>query len=145
MHAAIIELDALADAVRPAAQDEHFLRIRRLRFAFGRRHPVAFVAAIHIGRLRGELGGAGVDALEHRAHFQRMACLAHFQFVGAGQRGQLLIREAQRFQMLQARRVFRQAVFLHPGLGIGNALQLADEPRVVFRDALNFLDAHTHA
>ena len=29
MHATIVELDALADAVRPAAEDDHFIPIGR--------------------------------------------------------------------------------------------------------------------
>ncbi len=65
--AAIVELDALADAVRAAAEDDHLALSRRLGLAFGRVFAVALVAGIHVGRGRGELGGAGVDALVDRA------------------------------------------------------------------------------
>ena len=66
--AAIVELDALADAVRPAAQDDDLLLVGRLAFAFRRRADRRFIGRIHVGRERREFGGAGVDALEHRPH-----------------------------------------------------------------------------
>ena len=57
MDAAVVELDPLPDAVRPAAQDDDFLPFRRTRLA----GPL--VGRIEIGRLGFEFGGAGVHAL----------------------------------------------------------------------------------
>ena len=72
--AAIVELDALADAVRPAAEDDRPSSCRRARASLaalaGERR---LVGRIHVGGRRGELGGAGVDALEHRPHAERAA------------------------------------------------------------------------
>ena len=76
--AAIIELDPLPDPVRSAAQDDDLLAVARLRLAFGLAKAGGFVGRIHIGRFRLEFGGAGVDALEHRADAQFVAQLAHF-------------------------------------------------------------------
>ncbi len=77
MDAAIVELDALADAVGPAAQDDHLLALGRVGFALGRADAVALVAGIHVGRARGEFAGAGVDALEHRADVEDLAAERH--------------------------------------------------------------------
>ena len=76
MAAAIIELDALADAVRPAAENDDLLLVRRRGFVDGAAVKRHFVGRIHIGRRRSELGGAGVDALEHRPHAERAASCA---------------------------------------------------------------------
>ena len=64
--AAIVELDPLADPVRAAAQNDDLLAVRGARFAFDVAHDGGFVGGIHIGRLRLEFGGAGVDPLEAR-------------------------------------------------------------------------------
>ncbi len=58
--AAVVELDALADAVRAAAEDHHLLARRRIRLA------LLLVGAVHVRRERLELGRAGVDALVGR-------------------------------------------------------------------------------
>ncbi len=60
MHAAVVELDALADAVRPAAEDHDLLAFGPLGLVF------AFVGRIQIGRERLELGAAGIDGIEYR-------------------------------------------------------------------------------
>ncbi len=58
--AAVVELDALPDAVRAAAQDEDLAAVGGLGFV------LRLVGAVEIGRLRLELGGAGIHALEGR-------------------------------------------------------------------------------
>ena len=98
VHAAVIELDPLADAVRAAAQYHHLVAVRRVGLAFGRRQPVALVGGIHIRRARGELGGAGVDALEHRDHAQGPAAAGHRGRRLARELGQALIGKAQHLQ-----------------------------------------------
>src|SRR3546814_3102991 len=44
--AAIVELDALPDAIRPATEDDDFARLGDVRFALARARPVALVAGI---------------------------------------------------------------------------------------------------
>ena len=66
MDAAIVELDPLADPVGAAAEDDDLVALARIGLAFGRREPVALVAGVHVRGQRGELGGAGVDALVDR-------------------------------------------------------------------------------
>ena len=58
--AAVVELDALADAVRAAAEDDDLLPRRRVRLA------LLLVGAVEVRRERLELGRAGVDALVGR-------------------------------------------------------------------------------
>ncbi len=59
--AAVVELDALADAVGAGAEDDDLRR-------FGRRRFVLFVVGrVEVGRHRFEFGGAGVDELEDGA------------------------------------------------------------------------------
>ena len=71
--AAIVELDALADAVRAAAENDDLVFVRRRRLIGGAAGERRLVGRIHVGGRRGEFGGAGVDALEHRAHAERAA------------------------------------------------------------------------
>ena len=68
VHAAVIELDALTDAVGACAQDHRaLLRLRRdLAFA-------GVVGLIVVSRLARELGGAGVDRLERGHHTEALA------------------------------------------------------------------------
>jgi hypothetical protein len=82
MHAAVVELDALADAVRTAAQHHDLLLAGGLGLA------LLVVAGVEVGGLGGELGRAGVHPLVDRPHAQRMARAAHLMLVGAQQLGQ---------------------------------------------------------
>ena len=67
MDAAIVELDALADAVGAAAEDHHLVaRSDGSASHSAGADPVALIGRIHVGRERRELGGAGVDALVDR-------------------------------------------------------------------------------
>ena len=77
MAAAVVELDALADAVGPAAEDDDFLLVGRRRLVGDFAGERRLVGRIHVGRGRGEFGGAGVDALEHRPHAERAALFHH--------------------------------------------------------------------
>ena len=65
MHAAVVELDALANAVRSAAQHHDLLFVRRVGFTFT---TFGLVGRIQVGGVGGELGGTGVHAFVHRAH-----------------------------------------------------------------------------
>ncbi len=69
--AAVIELDALPDAVGPAAQNHDLLAVAGVGFAG------AFVDGIEIRREAFELRRAGVHAVEDGAHAQLLAAVAH--------------------------------------------------------------------
>ncbi len=75
MHAAVVELDPLADAVGPGAEDHHARPVAALDLVA--RRVAALPAGVEVGRLGGELGRAGVDravaagALEGRFGVQR--------------------------------------------------------------------------
>ena len=71
VHAAVVELDALPDPVRPAAEDHDLAAVRRPRLA------LVLVGRIEVGRVRLELGGAGVDALVDGPHALAPAQRAH--------------------------------------------------------------------
>ena len=81
--AAIVELDALADAVRPAAEDDDFLARRNLRFGAGLADEGRLVGGIHVGGGRGEFGGACVDALVDRVDAEPGAMGGDMVGVGA--------------------------------------------------------------
>ena len=89
--AAVIKFDPLADAIRPAAENHHFL----LRGVFDL-VVAAVVGRIIIRRVSLELGGAGVHepVAGHEAEFfpQR----ADFVLGGAGQMGDLPVGETER-------------------------------------------------
>ena len=91
MYAAIVKLDALANAVWPAAQHHDFFAIRRIGFA------LFLIGRVLISRVGGEFGGAGVDPLVHRMQLQLPTAPAHFVLVGAEQLGQATIRKAATF------------------------------------------------
>ena len=63
MDAAVVELDALADPVRPRAEDHDGL-VRAPANLAAERLGRALVRGVEVGRARLELGGAGVDRLE---------------------------------------------------------------------------------
>ena len=65
LHAAVVELDALADAVRARAEDQHRRAIVLERLVD------AVVARVEVRRLGRDLAAAGVDGLEDRAHAER--------------------------------------------------------------------------
>jgi hypothetical protein len=71
VHAAVVELDALPDAVRPAAQHHDLLARRGLGFA------LVFVSRVQVRGLGRELRRAGVDALVHRADAQLVSFLSY--------------------------------------------------------------------
>jgi hypothetical protein len=93
--AAVVELDALADAVRPAAEDHHLARRRRLGLAH------LLEGAVHVRRERLELGGAGVDALVDRAQAAFGALLAHRGLVDLQDVGELAVAETCTLQRAQ--------------------------------------------
>ena len=71
--AAVIELDPLPDPVRPAAEDHDLLPVARLALILRLAEAGRLIGRVHVGRLRLEFGGAGVDPLEHRADAELLA------------------------------------------------------------------------
>ena len=126
--AAIIELDALADAVRSAAQDHHLGAVGRRSLVGDLPGEGRDIGRIHVGGGRGELGRAGVDALEGRAHVEAVAEIAHLGLGPAGEHREALVGEARRLELAEGARRLRHAVRLHLGLEIDDRLQLLQEP-----------------
>src|SRR5690606_2288687 len=84
--AAVVELDALTDAVGTAAEDNGLPGARG--FGLADRdlaERAGLIGRVHVGGGRGELGGAGVDPLEDRADLEAATGGAHGLFGGAGQ------------------------------------------------------------
>ncbi len=85
VHAGVVELDALADPVRPGAQDHHLRPVRR------RDLGLLVVGGVVVRRGRRELGRAGVDGLVDRAQPEPVAQRPHAVLAGqlGAQRGEL--------------------------------------------------------
>ena len=81
LDAAVVELDALADPDRPAAQHHHRVAVRCRSLVLGLDRGVV------VGGGRGELGGAGVDALEGGREPEPPAGTGHLVGRDAGQLG----------------------------------------------------------
>ena len=96
VHAAVIELDTLANAVGAGAQDHRLGLVRRRSLVgshalLGIRARAVDVLVRLVMVLRGarELRSAGIDRLHAGSHAQALAIGAHKALVGAGQRGDL--------------------------------------------------------
>ena len=113
MAAAVVEFDALADAVGTAAQDHHFAALFGLHLVFGghlfkgavgaQALQGPLVGGVVVRRAGGKLGGTGVHGLEHGVDAEGLAVAAHLQLVAAGGPGELAIREAQLLEFQQGR------------------------------------------
>ena len=86
--AGVVELDALADAVRPRAEDDDLLA------RGGRRLVLVLVRRVEVGRVRLELGGAGVDHLERGRDARGEARAAHEGLGRPAELGDAPVREA---------------------------------------------------
>ena len=88
MNAAVVELDALADAVGPTADDNDLFPVTDVGLA------LLLVAGVHVGSGGLEFGGTGIHTLVDRAHAQIVPQLAEALLRHAQQIGQARIREA---------------------------------------------------
>ena len=89
VHAGVVELDALADAVRAGAEDDDLAAVGRLHLG------LEVVARVVVRRERGELAGARVDRLVDRADAEDVAHLARIRLAAeAAQLGDLRVGEA---------------------------------------------------
>ena len=149
MHAAVVELDPLADAVRAAAEDHHLAARFRLDLTL-RRHQLQaavvvqalqwpLVGGVVVRRGRGELSGAGVDCLEHGADAQPLAVGPHLQLMATDSPGDLAIGEAQLLELQQRHCIqLRQLAALEqPLLSLDDPAQLGQEPDVDRREAMD--------
>ena len=142
--AAIVELDALADAVGAAAEDDDLLPVGGLALAGGLA-VAAFIGGIHVGRGRAELGGAGVDALVDRLHAEPGAEGGDVRFGLAGQDGEAVVGKAESFQAAQRSGVGGQAGGGDEALGVDDAGELAQEPGIEFAGVVDFFDREAGA
>ena len=138
--AAVIEFDALANAVRPATQDHHAAPARLLR----RRLVLVLVCRIVIRRVRFEFGRARIDRLERGDHTHRLAIGANLGLGRAPERRQLTIGEAK---LLGAAKELAaggsQSVHASQFLfKLDKLVQLIQEPRIDVRERMDFGQRH---
>ena len=135
--AAIVEFDTLADAVGTAAENDDLLFVGRRRLIDHRAVKRRLVGRIHISGGRGEFGGAGVDALEHRPHAER-AALFHHRLGGiAGELAEAGVGKAHGLEPAEGAGGGRQALGLDLGFGLHQRADLGQEPRI---DAAGIVD-----
>ena len=142
MAAAIIELDALADAVGAAAENDDLLLVRRRRLvrgAAGKRH---LIGRIHVSGRRGEFGGAAVDPFEHRPHAECAATRRDLVDRKAGEPAEPSVGEAHGFEPAQRCGRRRQSLGANLGLGFDDAADLRQEPRIDPAGGMDLLIAH---
>ena len=143
VHAAVVELDALPDAVGSRAQDH------RLGLVGGRDLVLLLVRLVVVRRARRELRRARVDGLEGRRHAElEPAQLSDVASLDAGQMRDLHIRETVLLGVAHRARVERiqrsvcrsRCARRHDHRAIR-----AEEPRVDVRELVDLLDAATAA
>jgi len=140
MHAAVVELDALSDAIGTAAQHDDLLPIGGCRFA------LVLVGRIHVSRACREFRGAGVDALVDGPHAERVPLPPKLRLIRFQQICKTAIRKALALQLphlLARQRVER--TLLDGELEIDDFLDLREEPAVDLRVAVQLLERHANA
>ena len=101
VHAGVVELDALADAVRPAAEDDHLGAIT------ARHLGLLVVGRVQVRCARRELGGARVHREVHRPDARRVALPPDLLFGRSAELSELRVREPGRLgrpQLVRAQR-----------------------------------------
>jgi hypothetical protein len=136
VHAAVVELDALSDAVRAAAEDDDLLRRSGVRLVR------LFEGAIHVRRVRLELGGTGIDSFVRGDQAVLETALTHHLLVDAVDGGDIRVAETgtlHRAQQVRGHlaelaepRHFPQLV---------DVAELLQEPAVDLRQLVQRLDA----
>src|SRR2546422_10477933 len=133
--AAVVELDALADAIRSAAEDDD-LRLR-VRIRLARR----FVRAVQIRRERLELRRARVDALVHRRQAHRRPSISDRRLRRVECERELFIAKTGALQAAHVvgREAVETSVRGRAPHG-GNLGELAQEPRIDLRDLVDLVE-----
>ena len=146
VHAAVIELDTLANAVGAGAQDHRlgFVRRRGLvgsRALLGIRARAVDVLVRLVVVLRGarELRSAGIDRLHAGNHAQALAVGAHKALIGAGQRGNLGVTRA--ILLEQAHRVGVNVLHTQVADALLDLHHIVDAVEVPRIDAADGMDA----
>src|SRR5690606_27460937 len=134
-NAAVVELDALPDAVRAGAQDHDLPAIARWRLA--RR----LIGRVEVRRRGRELPGARVDHVVRRADTERPAALAHVPLGLAAELREQPVAETHALHAQQGNAidVGQRAI---PLLGVVHLLRLREEPRVDEGELADLVDAH---
>ena len=147
MTAAIIKLDALADPVGAAAEDDRFFPIGRMRFAIGcvRAKCSVFIGGIKIRCLGCKLRRARVDPLIYRAHAERMPQTAHPAFGVADELAKARIRKSHALKLSHFKCGLGQAVAADRCFCFNDARYLTQEPQVDTCDAVDLLDREAHS
>jgi len=137
VHAAVIELDALSDAYRPAADDH------RLLVGYGGGLVLLLVGAVEVGGLGGELGRAGIHGLVDRHDAPLLSLLPHLLRQAVRQHADGVIREAHAFRRAhQFRGQFHSEQL---PLLVKDVTQLLDEPGVDARGPARIVIGHAAA
>src|SRR5450830_1311881 len=130
VHAAVVELDALADAVGPRTEDDHAFALAGLGLV------LLFVGRVEVRGLGLELGGARIDRLVHRQHVVLDAQGPDLALAAAGELAEPLVAEAVALHApQQLRRELRRRP--HLALELHDVAELGEEER---RDAGELVD-----
>ena len=149
MHAAVVELDALADAVGARAQDHnlglftgtHLVGSHAAARSGSRAHEV-LVCLVVVFRGALELGGARIDRLHARHHAQPLAIRADEALVAAGQQRDLGIARAVLLEQAHCVGVdVLHAQAAHRLLHGDHVVQAVEEPRIDARGVVQALHA----
>ena len=133
MHTGVVELDALPDAVRPRAEDDHLASIARLDLC------LLVVRRVVIWRARSELSRAGVDRLEDGADPPVVSLMAHLGLRHADQARDLRVREAMALGL--AHQVGLETSRSAQAVGeVVDDLDLGEEPGVDARRLVHLLE-----
>ena len=148
MHAAVIELDTLANAVGAGAQDHGLGLVRRRGLVGGHallgiraRAVDVLVRLVVVLRGARELGGAGVDRLHAGNHAQALAVGAHKALVRTGQRGDLGVARAVLLE--QAHRIGVDILHAQAAdalLDLHHVVDTVEVPRVDAADGMDTRD-----
>ena len=130
MDAAVVELDALADPVRAAAEDDDLFLVALAGLV------LVAVGRVKVGRVGLELRGAGVDQAVGRDQPGGFAFGADFVLVDAAGKGDLAVGETKALGVFQVERGEVHAL-------VGDLLEVVEEPRVDVGRFENFIDGPT--
>ena len=137
MHTAVVEFDALADAVRAAAKDHDLLLVGRIGLA------LVLVGRVHVGGIGREFSGTGIDTLVHRTHTKCMTTISEFGFSRLEQISRATVGKALALEIAQLFCGQRGKIaFFHFQLEIDDLLDLNEEPRINLGQLKYLLNRH---
>ena len=134
MHAAVVELDALPDAVRAAAEHDDLLSVSGLGLA------LLLVGRIQIGGVGRELCRAGVDPLVDGSHIELVPQLADLGFADIKQESQATIGEPAALQVPERLVIeIAECLLFEREFDIDDFLDLREKPGIDARELVHFL------